>query len=200
MDPEHSHNLGQASGFKAARSEPPYCPALHRAYSPSALSRTSMLDKTGSAIGLPRSHRAKIRADGHRRSADTDIPIVPWGHDYGCMRVWCAAPGRRRVGVDLARSRSHPSTPTCGPSLGPAMGCALAGSMLGHALSSLMHGQPRCAICSLDLGLGRWVEPAVDRAVLRCARGAVLMVWLDDPKTAPRGPSNRPTRPVRRGS
>lgn len=55
---------------------------------------------------------------------------------------------------------------------------------LGHALSSLVHGQSRGAIHALDIGLARWVEPAQDRAVLRFARGAVLMLRLDDPKTA----------------
>lgn len=55
---------------------------------------------------------------------------------------------------------------------------------LAYAASAILHGQPRIAVHSLDLALGNWVTPAADRAVLRWARGALVLHALNDPKTA----------------
>lgn len=53
-----------------------------------------------------------------------------------------------------------------------------------YASSALMQRKPRQATHSLDLALKTWIDAPPDRAVLRWARGAVVQVWLDDPKTA----------------
>ena len=55
---------------------------------------------------------------------------------------------------------------------------------LGYALSGLLHGQPRTAVHSVDLGLRGWISEPMDRAILYWARRAVVEMKLTDPKTA----------------
>ena len=55
---------------------------------------------------------------------------------------------------------------------------------LGYALSGLLHGQPRTAVHSVDLGLRGWIAEPADRAILYWARGAIVEMKLADPKTA----------------
>lgn len=57
-------------------------------------------------------------------------------------------------------------------------------SWLLYAVSGLLHGQPRIAVHSLDLGLGTWLSGEADQAMLTWCRGAVVMDRLADPKTA----------------
>ncbi|NMM23756.1 MAG: hypothetical protein HHJ11_09705 [Phycicoccus sp.] len=63
-------------------------------------------------------------------------------------------------------------------------GAWLPDTWLLYAASALLHGQPRSAVHSLDLGLGTWLEGRADRAVLSWCRGCVVWTRLNDPKTA----------------
>ncbi|MEQ7010135.1 hypothetical protein ABN028_28545 [Actinopolymorpha sp. B17G11] len=53
-----------------------------------------------------------------------------------------------------------------------------------YAVSSLLRGQPRNAVHSLDLGIGTWLAGPGDRAGLTWCRGMVVMNALQDPKSA----------------
>jgi hypothetical protein len=53
-----------------------------------------------------------------------------------------------------------------------------------YAVSGLLHGQPRSAVHSLDLGIGIWLTGPIDRGLLIWCRGVVVMRYLTDPKTA----------------
>lgn len=55
---------------------------------------------------------------------------------------------------------------------------------LVYAVSALMHGQPRTAVHSLDLGLRHWIDAPEDRALLHYVRGTLIRRRLSDPKTA----------------
>jgi len=68
--------------------------------------------------------------------------------------------------------------------VGQAGGAWLPEAWLAYAASGLLHGQPRVAVRSVDLGLGNWIEDQADRSILLWARGSVVMRYLDDPKTA----------------
>jgi hypothetical protein len=63
-------------------------------------------------------------------------------------------------------------------------GAPLPDPWLVYAASALLHGQPRIAVHSIDLGLGHWVEPPADRAILYAVRGWIILEALRDPKTA----------------
>jgi hypothetical protein len=55
---------------------------------------------------------------------------------------------------------------------------------LVYVASSLLHGQPRTAVHSLDLALKHWIVEPPDRAILLWVRGDVIRRQLKDPKTA----------------
>ncbi len=55
---------------------------------------------------------------------------------------------------------------------------------LGYAISSLLHGQPRGAVYSIDKALRHWIPDPADRAILLWARAAIVDRRLSDPKTA----------------
>lgn len=55
---------------------------------------------------------------------------------------------------------------------------------LGYAASSVIQGQPKGAVNSLDLGLRVWIEALPDRAILVFARGTIIWRRMSDPKTA----------------
>lgn len=63
-------------------------------------------------------------------------------------------------------------------------GAPLPDPWLVYAASALLHGQPKIAVHSIDLGLGHWVEPAEDRAILYTVRGWIILETLKDPKAA----------------
>jgi hypothetical protein len=63
-------------------------------------------------------------------------------------------------------------------------GARLPDPWLVQAASALIHGRPRTAVQALDLGLGHWVSPAPDRAILLAVRGWIILESLRDPKTA----------------
>jgi hypothetical protein len=58
--------------------------------------------------------------------------------------------------------------------IGSGGGAWLPDTWLLYAVSSLLQGQPRGAVHSLDLGLGAWIAGAQDRAALRWLRGWIV--------------------------
>lgn len=63
-------------------------------------------------------------------------------------------------------------------------GAWLPDAWLMYAASALLHGQPKIAVHSLDLGLGTWLGGTVDRAAVAWCRGLLVWCRLNDPKTA----------------
>lgn len=63
-------------------------------------------------------------------------------------------------------------------------GAWLPDTWLLYAASSLLQGQPRGAVHSLDLGLRHWLDGSADRAALTWVRGTVVRYRLSDPRTA----------------
>lgn len=63
-------------------------------------------------------------------------------------------------------------------------GAWLPDTWLLYAVSALIHGQPRAAVNSFDLGLKTWLTGAVDRSAIVWCRGMLVWKQLDDPKTA----------------
>jgi len=63
-------------------------------------------------------------------------------------------------------------------------GAWLPDTWLLYAASAILHGQPRTAVHSLDLGIGTWLAGDSDRTLLTWCRGTIVMDRLTDPKTA----------------
>lgn len=55
---------------------------------------------------------------------------------------------------------------------------------LVYAASALIHGQPKTAVHSVDLGLQHWTADSEEQAVLRWVRGMIIWRRMNDPKSA----------------
>ena len=63
-------------------------------------------------------------------------------------------------------------------------GALLLDPWVAYVASSLLHGQPRTAVHSIDMALSTWIPRPGDRAVLLWMRSRVLRHRLRDPKVA----------------
>ncbi len=99
---------------------------------------------------------ATASAEEYRDKISDALTAKDWHAVYACTKGWVGQGG----------------------------GAWLPEAWLTYAASALLHGQPRIAVRSLDLGLQNWITDQADRSILLWARGSVILRYLDDPKTA----------------